>query len=156
MLHDHFIWHNILQVLLTTARYIWGWDSSVGLTTGYSRDSWWIVRAREFSLFHIVHTALKLITNLHLLQRSRSAELYLYSPICLFGVVLSRNSTDSIVTGYRLDGRGVRVRVPVGTWFFSSPLSSDRFCDQSASYPMGTWVITSEATGAWIWPLIFN
>jgi hypothetical protein len=38
----------------------------------------------------------------------------------------SRDSTDSIVTGYRLDGGGVSVRVPVGAKIFSSPRRPDR------------------------------
>jgi hypothetical protein len=36
------------------------------------------------------------------------------------------DSTVDIATGYGLDGRGVRVRVPAGTRFFSSPHRPDR------------------------------
>jgi hypothetical protein len=36
-------------------------------------------------------------------------------------------SAVSIASGYSLDGRGIRVRVPVGARFFSSPRRSDRF-----------------------------
>jgi hypothetical protein len=38
----------------------------------------------------------------------------------------SRDSAVSIVTSYGLDGRGVKVRVPVGAIFFSSPRRPDR------------------------------
>jgi hypothetical protein len=44
----------------------------------------------------------------------------------------------SIATGYRLDGRGVGVLVPVGARFFSSPQLPDRFWGSNTSYPMGT------------------
>jgi hypothetical protein len=37
------------------------------------------------------------------------------------------NSSVGIATGYGLDGRGVRVRVPVAAGFVSSPLRLDRF-----------------------------
>jgi hypothetical protein len=38
----------------------------------------------------------------------------------------SRNSVVGIATSYGLDGRGVRVRVPVGSRIFSSPDRADR------------------------------
>jgi hypothetical protein len=38
----------------------------------------------------------------------------------------SRNSSVGIATGYGLDGRGVRVRVPVGSRIFTSSCLSDR------------------------------
>jgi hypothetical protein len=38
-----------------------------------------------------------------------------------------RDSSVGIATGYGLDGRGVRVRVPVGARLFSSPRRADRF-----------------------------
>jgi hypothetical protein len=38
----------------------------------------------------------------------------------------SRDSVISIATGYGLDDRGVRVRVPVGVRIFTSPSRSDR------------------------------
>jgi hypothetical protein len=40
----------------------------------------------------------------------------------------SRDSAFGIVTGYGLYDRGVGVRVPVGSWTFSSPQRPDRFC----------------------------
>jgi hypothetical protein len=57
----------------------------------------------------------------------------------------------SIATGYRLDDRGIRVRVPVGSKIVSSP------CHQTGSgvhptfCPMGTWGSFPEgkAAGAW-------
>jgi hypothetical protein len=41
-------------------------------------------------------------------------------------VVRSRDSVVGIATGYRLDDRGVGVRVPVGSRIFSSPRRPDR------------------------------
>jgi hypothetical protein len=38
----------------------------------------------------------------------------------------SRDSVVGIATAYGLDGRGVGVRVPVGSRIFSSPLRPDR------------------------------
>jgi hypothetical protein len=38
----------------------------------------------------------------------------------------SRGSAVGITTGYELDDRGVRVRVPVGSRIFSSPRRPDR------------------------------
>jgi hypothetical protein len=38
----------------------------------------------------------------------------------------SRDSVVGIATGYGLDDRGVGVRVPVGSRFFSSPSRPDR------------------------------
>jgi hypothetical protein len=43
----------------------------------------------------------------------------------------SRDSAVGIATGYELDGRGVRVRVPIAARCFCSPRSLDRF----RSYP---------------------
>jgi hypothetical protein len=39
----------------------------------------------------------------------------------------SQDSAVDTATGYTLDGRGVRVSVPVGARFFSSPYHPDRF-----------------------------
>jgi hypothetical protein len=39
----------------------------------------------------------------------------------------SQDSVVSIATGYRLNDRGVRVRVPVGSRTFSSPCHPDQF-----------------------------
>jgi hypothetical protein len=41
--------------------------------------------------------------------------------------ILGKGSSVGIATGYRLDGRGVRVRVRVGARFVSSPRCPDRF-----------------------------
>jgi hypothetical protein len=46
----------------------------------------------------------------------------------------SRDSAVGIATGYGLEGRSVRVRVPVRARFFSSY----QFWGHPASYPMGT------------------
>jgi hypothetical protein len=40
----------------------------------------------------------------------------------------SRDSVVGTATGYGLDDRGVRVRVPVGSRIFSSPRHLHRFC----------------------------
>jgi hypothetical protein len=39
----------------------------------------------------------------------------------------SRDSTVGIATGYGLDGRGIGIRVPVGSRISSSPRRPDRF-----------------------------
>jgi hypothetical protein len=44
----------------------------------------------------------------------------------------NRDSSFGIVTGYGLDGRGVRVRVPVGSRIFLSPSGPDRLWDTNA------------------------
>jgi hypothetical protein len=41
----------------------------------------------------------------------------------------SQDSVVDVVTGYGLDDRGVRVRIPVGARFFFCPRRSDRFWD---------------------------
>jgi hypothetical protein len=50
----------------------------------------------------------------------------------------SRDSSVGIATGYELDGRGVGVRVPVGSRILSSPRRPDRLGVHPTSYPMGT------------------
>jgi hypothetical protein len=50
----------------------------------------------------------------------------------------SRHSAVGIATGYRLDDRGVGVRVPVGSRLFSSPRQADRFLGPPNLLPMGT------------------
>jgi hypothetical protein len=70
----------------------------------------------------------------------------------------SRDSSVGIVTGYRLDDQGVRVRVPVGSRMFSSPSHPDRlwgppsllYKGTGGSFPWG------KAAGAWSWPLASN
>jgi hypothetical protein len=54
---------------------------------------------------------------------------------------LVRDSVVGIATGYGLDDRGVRVRVPVGSRIFSCPRRPDQLWDHPASYPVGTGVI---------------
>jgi hypothetical protein len=64
-----------------------------------------------------------------------------FSPPGSFRIPLSsggnQDSSVAIGTGYELDDRGVGVRVPVGSWIFSSPRRPDRLWDHPASYPMG-------------------
>jgi hypothetical protein len=50
----------------------------------------------------------------------------------------SRDSSVGMVTGYRPDGRGVRVWVPVGVRFFSSHVTQTGSGAHRASYPTGT------------------
>jgi hypothetical protein len=50
----------------------------------------------------------------------------------------SRDSVVDIATGYRLDGRGVGVRVPVGSIIFSLHVVQTGSGVHPTSYPMGT------------------
>jgi hypothetical protein len=43
-------------------------------------------------------------------------------------VVRSRDSAVSVPTVYRVDGRGIGVRIPVESRIFSSPLLADQLC----------------------------
>jgi hypothetical protein len=63
-------------------------------------------------------------------------EVYFY--IYIYFNIRSRDSSFDIATGYGLDDRGVRVRVPVGSRIFSSPRRPDRLWVNPTSYPMGT------------------
>jgi hypothetical protein len=60
---------------------------------------------------------------------------------------MSRDSAVSTATGYGLDGRGVSVRVPVGTRFFFPPPRSDRLWGPSSRLSNGyrglSWPVTS-------------
>jgi hypothetical protein len=51
---------------------------------------------------------------------------------------MSRESAVRIVIGYRLEGRGVGVRVPIGARFLSHPRRPNGPGAHPASYPMGT------------------
>jgi hypothetical protein len=51
----------------------------------------------------------------------------------------SRDSVVGIATGYGLDDRGVGVRVPVGSRFFSSPCRPDRLWDPPNLLSNGYW-----------------
>jgi hypothetical protein len=50
----------------------------------------------------------------------------------------SQDGAVGIAIGYRLDGQGVGVRVPVGARIFTSPCRPDRLWVHPTSYPMGT------------------
>jgi hypothetical protein len=50
----------------------------------------------------------------------------------------SRDSAVGIGTGYRQDGRGVGVRIPVGSRIFSSIHHPDWLWDPPSLLPMGT------------------
>jgi hypothetical protein len=54
---------------------------------------------------------------------------------------MERNSAVGIATGYGLDGRGVGVRVPVGSIIFFFHVVQTGSGTHPASYPMGTGVI---------------
>jgi hypothetical protein len=60
-----------------------------------------------------------------------------------------------IATGYGLHGRGVRVRVPVGTRFLSSPLRPDQLWGSSTLLSSGyRGLFTGDkSAGVWSWPL---
>jgi hypothetical protein len=51
----------------------------------------------------------------------------------------SQDSAVGIATGYRLDGRGVGVLVPVGVRFFSSARHPDWFWGQHSLLSSGYW-----------------
>jgi hypothetical protein len=65
------------------------WDTSVGIATGYGLDG--ILSNGYRGLYPRGYSGrgMKLTTDLHLVPRSRMVELYLYSPICLHGIVLN-------------------------------------------------------------------
>jgi hypothetical protein len=50
----------------------------------------------------------------------------------------SRDSAVGIATGYRLDDRGIEVRVPIELRIFISPCRPDGSGVHPTSYPMGT------------------
>jgi hypothetical protein len=54
----------------------------------------------------------------------------------------SQGSVVGIATGYGLEGRGVGVRVLVGSRMFSSPRRPDRLWGHRASYSMGTGALS--------------
>jgi hypothetical protein len=62
---------------------------------------------------------------------------------------VSRDSAVSIATGYGLDDRGVRVRVPVELRIFFPPHHPWAFGAHPASYPMDTGALSpgGKATG---------
>jgi hypothetical protein len=65
----------------------------------------------------------------------------LYSVIVFIATVVLSMSWDSavrIAPGYRLDDRGVRIRVPVRSRIFSSPRRPDLFRGAPNTYPVGT------------------
>jgi hypothetical protein len=69
----------------------------------------------------------------------------------------SRDSAVGMATSYGLDGRGVGVRVPIGSRIFSSPRRPDSSGVNPTSYSIGTgdsspW---GNAAGAWSWPLTY-
>jgi hypothetical protein len=59
--------------------------------------------------------------------------------IAYFSSIESRGSVVGIATGYELDDRGVRIRVPVGSSIFTSPYHSDRPWDLPTHPPI-QWV----------------
>jgi hypothetical protein len=59
----------------------------------------------------------------------------IYRPVC---ISVSRGSAVGIATGYGLDERGVKVRVPVGSELSLLHIVQTGFEANPASYPMGT------------------
>jgi hypothetical protein len=93
------------------------------------------------------------------------------APVCVFytdnSIILilkmstiNRDSAVAIATGYGLDDRGVRVRVPGGARIFSSPCRQIGSGAHPASYPMDTGSSFSggevKTAEAWSWLLTCN
>jgi hypothetical protein len=55
-------------------------------------------------------------------------------------ILKSQDSTVSIVTGYRLNDKGVGVRVVVGAIMFTSPCHPDRLWSLGPTQPPIKWV----------------
>jgi hypothetical protein len=68
----------------------------------------------------------------------------------------SRDSAVDIATGYGLDGRGVRVRVPVGARFFHLQVVQTGFGVHPASYSMGTKSSFPGGKAVWASSLTFT
>jgi hypothetical protein len=70
----------------------------------------------------------------------------------------SRDSAVGMATGYGLDSRGARVRVPVGARFFFSQRRPDRFWGPRSLLSNGCRGLLpkGKATGARSWPLTSN
>jgi hypothetical protein len=95
-----------------------------------------------------------LSTVLHLYLRETS--LYIFKVQCIERE--SRDSAVGIATGYRLDVRGVGVRVPIGSRIFSFPRRQDRLWGPPSLLFMGTggyfpWGKAAETRS---WPLTSN
>jgi hypothetical protein len=52
-------------------------------------------------------------------------------------LIKSRDTTVSILTGYRMNGQGVRLRILMGQEFSLLPVVQTGFVAHPASYPMG-------------------
>jgi hypothetical protein len=65
------------------------------------------------------------------------------------GLCTKHDSVVGIATGYRLDDRGVRVRVPVGSRIFFPPRRSNRFW--GSTQPPIQWVPVALSPGV-KWP----
>jgi hypothetical protein len=76
----------------------------------------------------------------------------------MYKVKRSRDSSVGIATGHGLDGRGVWVRVPVGSRIFSSPRRPDRLWGPPNILSNGyrDSFLGGKAAGAWSWPLTFG
>jgi hypothetical protein len=73
-------------------------------------------------------------------------------------ICVSRGSAVGIATAFKLDERGVGVRVLVGSEFSLLHIVQTGSGAHPASYPMGTGdsFPGGKATGEWSWPLISN
>jgi hypothetical protein len=79
-------------------------------------------------------SSLRLVT----IVKSMCWILYVFNK-CAISLRRSRDSAVGIVTGSRLDNRGVRVRVPVGSRIFSSLHHPDRFRNPPSLQSNGYW-----------------
>jgi hypothetical protein len=69
----------------------------------------------------------KLLTNLHLVQRPRMVQLYFHSLIQLHDMIFNLLIKHrDIATSYGLENRGTGVPVPVGSNIFTSPYHPNR------------------------------
>jgi hypothetical protein len=73
----------------------------------------------------------------HALFLFSDLRLHLANCLALSGFLSSPSSAVGIATGYRLDDRGVGVRVPVGSRKFSRPGRSDRLWGPPNLLPNG-------------------
>jgi hypothetical protein len=101
------------------------------------------IQTNKHNLLHL-HYAGQLVNNAFLGNNRCSSggeRYFMMLPIFIHYMpsnLVSRDSSVDTAIGYGLDGRGVGVRVPVGSRIFSSPCRPYRLWGPPTSYPMGT------------------